>query len=167
MPFKECGERKTVSKYVAEIIQDFCAEEGKKRYSVFDQPYLEYLGVSSPLRRSTCNDTPQVTISSSPSAVIGRHVGPFFNVPEPAVPWSPSWSSALQSAFNYRRQDVIFPLDVAVISQFTFLYVIEKLSFSAEPAQYFNVGDMVFPFDLTYLSQTPHFKCLYLVFKDF
>ena len=31
----------TGSKYVAEIIQDFCAEEGKKRYSVFDQLKLE------------------------------------------------------------------------------------------------------------------------------
>ena len=59
MPFKECGERKTVSKYLAEIIQDFCAEEGKKRYSVFDQLKLENpkqrVGMSTKLEMRNAN----------------------------------------------------------------------------------------------------------------
>ena len=39
-----------------------------------------YLGVSSPLRPLTCNDTPQVAIRNTPGAVIGRLFVPDFDI---------------------------------------------------------------------------------------
>ena len=122
--------------------------------------------MSSPPRRLTCNDIPQVTIRSVPSAVVGWSVGPFPDVPKPVVPWSPSRSCALQSALHSGRQDIVSPLDMAIVSEFSFFDVTEESSFSAESTQYVLISDLVFPMDLTYLSQTPHLKCICLVLQN-
>ena len=53
-----------------------------------------YLGVSSPLGRLTCNDTPQVAVGSLAGAGMSWLAGPLLNVRHPLVPRPPSWSLA-------------------------------------------------------------------------
>ena len=56
--------------------------------------HLWYLGVSSPLRRLSCNDTPQVAVGSLAGAGVGWLAGPLLDGRHPVVPRPPSWSLA-------------------------------------------------------------------------
>ena len=63
---------------------------------------LWYLGVSSPLRRLTCNDTPQVAVGSLAGAGVGWPRGPLLDVHHLVVPWPPSWSLAISLINNLK-----------------------------------------------------------------
>ena len=79
--------------------------------------------MSSPLQRSTSNDTPQVPVSSSAGAGAGRQAGPLPHVGHPVVARATSRSLALQLPLNSRCQDVVASLDVAIITKFSFLNI--------------------------------------------
>ena len=91
------------------------------RTKVSDLHYLDYLGVSSSLRRSTCNDTPQVTVGSHACTLIASHLSPLLDVPKPAVSRTSSWSSAFNSAFYCSRQNVVLTFDMAIVGAFSLL----------------------------------------------
>ena len=82
-----------------------------------------YLGVSSPLQRSTSNDTPQVPVGSSAGAGAGRQASPLPHIGHPVVARTTSRTLALQLPLNSRCQDVVAPLDMAIIAKFSFLNI--------------------------------------------
>ena len=90
-----------------------------------------YLGVSSPLRPLTCNDTPQVAIRSVPGAVVGHLLGPDFDIFKPGVSWPSSWSFSINFSFYCRCQNVIFAFYMTIVSAFSYFYFVEKFPGSA------------------------------------
>ena len=103
-------------------------------FGLYENLIPGYLGVSSPLRPLTCNDTPQVAIRCFLGAFIGRLLGPHIDIFKPCVSWSSSRSLPLDSSFNCHCQNIILPFYVAIISSFSRFYLIKERSFSAESA---------------------------------
>ena len=67
-----------------------------------------YLGVSSPLRPLTCDDTPQVAIRSAPGAVMGRLTSAHFDILEPCVSRPSSRPLTLYFSFQSCCQNIVF-----------------------------------------------------------
>ena len=83
------------------LISSFCRLKPPSLNSIFLMSfslrkylYLVYLGVSSPLRRLTSNDTPQGSVSSSLGAGVCRLLGPFLDISHPHIPWPSTRSFA-------------------------------------------------------------------------
>ena len=106
--------------------------------------------MSSSLRRSTCNDTPQVTVGSHACTLVASHLSPLLDVPEPVVTRPSSWSSALYSAFQRSCQNVVLSFDVTIIGAFSLLDVRQELPFCVKLGKYSIVCDSVFASDLPY-----------------
>ena len=88
-----------------------------------------YLWVSSPRRRSTWDDTPQITLSSQPRTLPSREPSPRLDIREPAVPRASSWSSSTQPSLHSSGQDDAFSFNVAKIFQFSFVNIAQRLLF--------------------------------------
>ena len=125
-----------------------------------------YLGVSSPLRPLTCNDTPQVAIRCLLCAFMGRLVGPHLDVFEPGVSRSSSWSSPFDFSFHRHCQNIVLSFNVTIVSAFPLFNFLKKLSFSTESTQNLLICNPVSPKNITHSSQTPHFRGFYLVLKN-
>jgi len=119
-----------------------------------------HLAVPSSLRWLTRNAGPQVTVDSSSGAVTGWQARPLLDVPDPVVSGAPSWSSAFDFAFHWCSQKIVFALDVAKITEFSFLNIFQELPWCFELFKNFFICNTVFPFDITHLAHAPHFEHL-------
>ena len=81
--------------------------------------------MSSPLQRSTSNDTPQASVGSLAGAGAGRQAGPLSHVGHPGVARTTSRTPSLQLPLHHRRQDVVASFHMAKITKFSLLDVTE------------------------------------------
>ena len=75
------------------------------------------LEVLSLLKRSTCYDTPHVTIHSHPSAVVLGLPRPLYDIAHTGCTWPSSWSFSFEFSLKSMGQEAILSFDVAEISE--------------------------------------------------
>ena len=78
---------------------------------------LEYLEVLSLLKRSTCYDTPQVSIHSHLSAVVFGLPRLICNIAYPWCGWPSSWSLSFEFSLKSMGQEAVLSFDVPVVSK--------------------------------------------------